>query len=63
MAAEIQVLSLPELVLRLFDVNGLKFGNFKMRTGEMTPIYIDMRVIWSYPELVVSTICYALSDP
>ena len=60
MAAEIRSLSLQELVLRLFDVNGLKFGRFVMRTGEVTPVYIDMRVIWSYPELVVSVDIYVL---
>ena len=44
---------LEELVLRLYDVEGLKFGSFTMRTGEVTPVYIDMRVIWSYPDIVV----------
>ena len=47
-------LTLSELILELFDVEGLKFGSFTMRTGEVTPVYIDMRVIWSYPKLVVS---------
>ncbi|ELT91051.1 hypothetical protein CAPTEDRAFT_174437 [Capitella teleta] len=61
MAAEIKSLSLQELVLKLFDVKGLKFGRFVMRTGEVTPIYIDMRVIWTYPELVVS-VCEHIWD-
>ena len=46
-------LGLDEFVVKLFDVEGLKFGDFVMRTGEHTPVYIDMRVIWSYPDLVV----------
>eukprot|EP00914_Ancora_sagittata_P012978 GHVO01025127.1.p1 GENE.GHVO01025127.1~~GHVO01025127.1.p1 ORF type:complete len:229 (+),score=21.08 GHVO01025127.1:2-688(+) len=54
-------LTLPELVLKLFDVKGLKFGSFTMRTGEVTPIYIDMRVIWTYPELVIS-VCEHIWD-
>ena len=45
--------SLPELITRLYDVDGLKFGNFTMRTGEISPVYVDMRVIWSYPDIVV----------
>ena len=48
-----KMLGLDEFVVKLFDVEGLKFGDFVMRTGEHTPIYIDMRVIWSYPDLVV----------
>ena len=47
-------LSLSDLILEMYNVNGLKFGSFTMRTGEVTPVYIDMRVIWSYPKIVVS---------
>ena len=47
-------MSLEEIVLCLYDVQGLKFGDFVMRTGEHSPVYIDMRVMWSYPKLVVS---------
>ena len=52
MATE-KCLSLKDTILKLFDVDGLKFGSFVMRTGEISPFYIDMRVIWSYPDLVV----------
>ena len=48
--------TMEELVLRLFEVSGLKFGNFTVRTGETSPVYIDMRVIWSYPDIVVSAV-------
>ena len=48
------LLTLEEVVLKLYDVEGLKFGSFTMRTGEVTPVYIDMRVMWSYPDIVVS---------
>ena len=47
-------LSLEETVLKFNEVDGLKFGDFVVRTGEHTPFYIDMRVIWSYPKIVVS---------
>ncbi|XP_013379530.1 uridine 5'-monophosphate synthase isoform X1 [Lingula anatina] len=50
------MLSIDEIVIHLFEVQGLKFGNFTMRTGEQTPVYIDMRVICSYPKLT-SSIC------
>ena len=42
------------LVVQLFNVNGLKFGEFFMRNGEVSPVYIDMRVIWTYPDIIVS---------
>jgi len=45
-------MTLEQLTLRLFEVEGLKFGSFTMRTGEVSPVYVDMRVIWSYPDIV-----------
>ena len=45
---------IEDVILQLFDVKGLLFGDFTVRTGESSPVYIDMRVIWSYPNLVVS---------
>lgn len=46
-------MSIEEIILNLFEVEGIKFGDFVVRTGEHSPVYIDMRVIWSYPKLVV----------
>jgi hypothetical protein len=42
-----------QIVLKMYDVGGFKFGGYTMRTGEVTPVYIDMRIVWSYPDLVV----------
>ena len=47
-------MNLEETVLKMYNVGGLKFGEFKMRTGELSPVYVDMRVIWSYPDIVVN---------
>ena len=47
-------LSLEETILNFYNVEGLKFGKFTMRTGEISPVYVDMRVIWTYPDIVVS---------
>jgi len=43
-----------ELIVKLYNVGSFKFGTFKMRNGEESPVYVDLRVLWSYPELVVS---------
>lgn len=41
-----------ELAVKLFDINAFKFGDFKMKVGINSPVYFDLRVIISHPDVM-----------
>lgn len=50
-----------ELLLQLYDIQAIQFGSFTLRSGIVSPFYLDFRKVVSYPALL-KALCEKLWD-
>lgn len=53
-----------EIASSLYEVGGVKFGEFTLTSGKTSPYYVDLRIVPSYPELfdMVTEFCADLVE-